>query len=279
MPLPPAPALTTRLRESYSVFDVDELATDPASGEPHRVYHVIRCPDWACVVPITPDGRIVLVRQHRVGVGAITLEPPGGLVEPGQTPEQTASRELMEETGYAGRVEGLGWVHPNPAILSNRVHLFVVRDAVRIADPTFDGHGEYCEVELFTREQLIAAMRSAQITHVIGLAALSAALAMPVALRGSPDQLEPRDSALDDVIRLLRQMETLQSSKVIDLARRLRPDLTPEDIRNPHDFPELNDLDWHYADGQLTGIQSVLMAVRAMQNRERDTNGSSGDRR
>ncbi len=62
----------------------------------------------------------------------------------------------------------------------------------------------------------------------------------------------------------LRKMEELQTKKVLDLARRLRPGLTLEDIQNPHDFPELDDPDWHYAHGVLTGIQSVTMAFRSM---------------
>ena len=62
---------------------------------------------------------------------------------------------------------------------------------------------------------------------------------------------------------ILGAMEELQAGKVIDLARRLRPGLTMEDIRNPHDFPELGDPDWHYEDGVLTGIQSVRTALRA----------------
>jgi hypothetical protein len=61
----------------------------------------------------------------------------------------------------------------------------------------------------------------------------------------------------------LAEMEELQRTKVVALARRLKPDLTAEDIRNPHDFPELVDPDWHYEDGVLTGIQSVISAVRA----------------
>jgi len=48
---------------------------------------------------------------------------------------------------------------------------------------------------------------------------------------------------------LLHDMEALQRDKVLALARRLCPGLTAEDIQNPHDFPELGDLDWHYADG------------------------------
>ena len=66
-----------------------------------------------------------------------------------------------------------------------------------------------------------------------------------------------------EVEGLLVAMEDLQRTKVFELARRLKPDLTLEDMRNPHDFPELEDLDWHYEDGVLTGIQSALSAVRA----------------
>jgi len=68
----------------------------------------------------------------------------------------------------------------------------------------------------------------------------------------------------DAIEKVLRQMEELQSEKVLALARRLKPGLTLEDVKNPHDFPELDDKDWHYADGVLTGIQSVASALRAM---------------
>jgi hypothetical protein len=66
-----------------------------------------------------------------------------------------------------------------------------------------------------------------------------------------------------DVEALVVELEELQRGKVIDLARRLRPGLTLEDVRNPHDFPELNDPDWQHSDGVLVGIQSVLAAIRA----------------
>jgi hypothetical protein len=69
--------------------------------------------------------------------------------------------------------------------------------------------------------------------------------------------------AWEEVEGLLVSMEELQRAKVFELARRLKPNLTLEDMRNPHDFPELEDLDWHFEDGVLTGIQSALSAVRA----------------
>ena len=71
-----------------------------------------------------------------------------------------------------------------------------------------------------------------------------------------------------EVEALLVTMEAHQVQKVFDLARRLKPGITHEDMRNPHDFPELADMDWHFEDGMLSGIQAALSAVRA-RRRER----------
>jgi len=72
---------------------------------------------------------------------------------------------------------------------------------------------------------------------------------------------KPAEMTIEELTELISEIEALQEKKVIDLARRLRPGLTLEDIKNPHDFPELTDPDWHYADGILTGIQTVKMAL------------------
>lgn len=74
--------------------------------------------------------------------------------------------------------------------------------------------------------------------------------------------MSPRD-ALRAVDAMLEEMIALQEKKVLALARRLRPGVTPEDIRNPHDFAELDDADYHYEDGMLNGLQAALSAVRA----------------
>jgi len=72
----------------------------------------------------------------------------------------------------------------------------------------------------------------------------------------------PRDD-LSAFSRELEAIEDLARKKVLDLARRIKPGLTLEDIQNPHDFPELDDPDWHYLDGVLAGIQSVRTALEA----------------
>jgi hypothetical protein len=89
-------------------------------------------------------------------------------------------------------------------------------------------------------------------------------------LGGEGEQVHELATASWDAIdRELTAIEELQTKKVLDLARRLKPGLTLEDVQNPHDFPELDDADWHYADGILTGMKSVSMALRALRQRTR----------
>ena len=73
----------------------------------------------------------------------------------------------------------------------------------------------------------------------------------------------PRE-LFERVFAILEAMEENQRGKVIELARRLKPGLTAEDIRNPHDFPDLDDPDWHFEDGQLAGIQAARFALKRL---------------
>jgi len=84
-------------------------------------------------------------------------------------------------------------------------------------------------------------------------------------LPAPPPTAEHADALeIAEIERELEALEELQRKKVLDLARRLKPGLTLEDVQNPHDFPELDDPDWHYADGVLTGIASVKTTVGAL---------------
>ena len=68
--------------------------------EGEEPYYSLRLPDYAAVVAITAEERIVIVRQFRPAVERYTLELPSGLIDPGETPAEAARRELLEETGY-----------------------------------------------------------------------------------------------------------------------------------------------------------------------------------
>jgi len=83
-------------------------------------YYSLRLPDYVVVVAITEEGRLLLVRQYRPAVERYTLELPSGLTDPGESPAETARRELIEETGYEADVEVLGPLFVDTGRLSNQ---------------------------------------------------------------------------------------------------------------------------------------------------------------
>jgi 8-oxo-dGTP pyrophosphatase MutT (NUDIX family) len=100
---------------------------------------VIETRDWINVIPLTDDRHVVMIRQYRHGSREVTLEIPGGLVDPGDTPKKAAVRELSEETGYrAKKWMKIGAVNPNPALFNNRCYTFLAQDIKKVAGPTPD---------------------------------------------------------------------------------------------------------------------------------------------
>ncbi|HEX9297751.1 MAG TPA: NUDIX hydrolase [Polyangiaceae bacterium] len=253
---------TTERVGRFNVFDVLRHQVEDQQSGALREGFTFDCRDWVSVVPVTEDRRFVLIRQYRHGVDGPTLEVPGGIVDEGQAADEAAVRELREETGYGGgTLIPLGVTHPNPALQGNRYHMFLMRGARLIGEPEFD-LGEHCELVVLPEEEARARIRDGSISHALVLLALERAFD---AIGDRP--ISGGAALLDELLSLLAPMEALQASKVIELARRLHPGLTVEDIKNPHDFPDLDDPDWHFADGQLAGIQSALAALRAFRAR------------
>ncbi len=154
-----------------------DLRRHPVSD---RVYRriVLESVDWVNVVALTADGQCVVIRQFRFGVGYPTLEVPGGMVDPGESPLTAARRELMEETGYGGGDwRYLGAVEPNPAIHDNLCHHYLVT-GVEAAGPPQPSDGEAIAVSLMDPAALVAAARDGEIRHALALSALSRVFAL-----------------------------------------------------------------------------------------------------
>jgi ADP-ribose pyrophosphatase len=137
---------------------------------------VLETPDWVNVVARTPAGRIVVVRQYRFGSGEVTIEIPGGVVDPGEAPLETAERELREETGYtSARWTDLGSVQPNPAFHDNRCHHFLAEGAIQTHAQALDA-GEDIVVGTLTTDEVRDLITRGEITHSLVITALSRVL-------------------------------------------------------------------------------------------------------
>lgn len=169
------------LLASQPVFDAGlcqisrDRARSPRTGE-ERDFHVIHMADWLIVVTLDAAGQLVMVRQYRHASRKFSLEAPGGLYNEcdlaiPQSPEQGAARELMEETGYGGgEWLFLGKLSPQPALLANRVWIFLARNVLPTAAQDLDP-GEDIEVVQIRRNELGARIANGEINNAMTLAA------------------------------------------------------------------------------------------------------------
>ena len=143
-----------------------DVVVNPRTGQPHDMF-VLEQPNWVNVIPLTSDDQVVIVEQWRHGSRSVQLETPGGLMDKGETPEQSGGRELLEETGYeAGSIVRLGTVHPNPAIQSNLQHYILAKGCHKVAEPELD-QAEDVAVKLVPLDEIPEMIQAGKITHGI----------------------------------------------------------------------------------------------------------------
>ncbi len=107
------------------------------------------------IVPIDGDGNVVLVRQYRLPAQEVLLEIPAGGVDPGESVEGAALRELREETGCrAGTIEAIGGFFVSPGYVTEFIHLFLARD---LSENSLEGDADE-EIEI-VRMPLAEAVR------------------------------------------------------------------------------------------------------------------------
>jgi 8-oxo-dGTP pyrophosphatase MutT (NUDIX family) len=117
------------LKLPFFAVRVDKVQT--ATGVVFEDFPIIESRDWVCVVALDAEGRAVMVQQYRHGVGRQTLEFPAGRIDPGESPEAAAHRELLEETGHAaGQLQLLRSVCPDTTRARHQAHIFLATGVV-----------------------------------------------------------------------------------------------------------------------------------------------------
>lgn len=154
------------------VFEVhQEHCLHPADGREGDFY-TISSRDWVNVLALTSRKELVMVRQYRFATRELSLEIPGGIIDPGESPLDAGVRELREETGYAGNnARIIGHCSPNPAILRNRCHFALVEDVICSEALDLDEHEEI-EVLAMPLDEVFRMAATMQIQHTLTLNAL-----------------------------------------------------------------------------------------------------------
>ena len=107
----------------------------------------------AVLAAVTPEGKLVMVRQYRKPAGRVMLEVPAGKIDPGEKPEVTAARELKEETGYtAGKVEYLMDFYPSVGYSEEVLYLYLCTDLTP-GETNFD-ENEAIDIEEYEIDEL-----------------------------------------------------------------------------------------------------------------------------
>jgi ADP-ribose pyrophosphatase len=163
--------LFSKILQTCRIFSMrEEIYRSPRTGKEHDFY-LIAAPDWVNIIALTTDNQVVLVKQYRFGTRDFSLEIPGGMLEEEDSPEGAARRELLEETGYEGDPPVLlGFVHPNPAIQTNRCFTYLIQNAVQKHLPQPDAT-EDIEVQRMPLKNIPGLIAEGKITHALVITA------------------------------------------------------------------------------------------------------------
>ncbi|MEM7726405.1 MAG: NUDIX hydrolase [Cyanobacteria bacterium P01_A01_bin.45] len=133
-------------------FEVNRLRLpNKTEGE----WECVRHPGGALAVPVTSEGKLVLVRQYRFSVGGRILEFPAGTVESGENPSETIQREIEEETGYrANKWQQLGEFYIAPGYSDEIIYAFLAQDLEYLEQPPGLEEDEDLETVLLTLSEV-----------------------------------------------------------------------------------------------------------------------------
>jgi 8-oxo-dGTP pyrophosphatase MutT (NUDIX family) len=168
---------SSRVVHADKWIDVRAERVRTAGGSILDPYYVLHYPDWVHIVPVTPDDRILLLRQYRHGAREVGIELPCGAVDPADADIQSAARrELLEETGFeAANLRLVASLRPNPATHTNHVHTFLATGIAETSLPSPEP-GEEFETILWTIPQVLEGLSNGRVSQSMHVASIFLAL-------------------------------------------------------------------------------------------------------
>lgn len=145
-------------------FKVRRERCETPGGKIVDPYYVYDFATWVGALPVTEEGKIIMIRQYRHAAGEVCIEIPGGCVdETDASNEEAIRRELLEETGYTfSQVDYLGKISPNPSTNSNYLHMFLARGGRKTSQQQLDENEEIEVIEM-TMDELKHLLRTNQL--------------------------------------------------------------------------------------------------------------------
>ena len=126
------------------------------------IREIVRHPGAVCVIPVTNEGEVIMVKQYRYAFEQIMLEIPAGKLEPGEDPLDAVKRELEEESGViANNIEYMGEIFTTVAIFDEKIHAYLATDLV--FNDSHPDEDEFLEVEKIPLTTLVDMVMNGEI--------------------------------------------------------------------------------------------------------------------
>jgi 8-oxo-dGTP pyrophosphatase MutT (NUDIX family) len=158
-------------------FTVRKDTCERPDGKIITPYYVYEFPTWVTALALTADGKVILEKQYRHGIGETAFEIPGGCVDDtDKSLEEAIARELLEETGYTfSNYEYLGKTCANPSTNNNWMHMYLATGGKPVKEQSLDDN-EDIEIHLVTMDELKALLQENRIIQSMHVTALYYAL-------------------------------------------------------------------------------------------------------
>jgi len=171
-----------KVLESEYLFKKDWLTIrkekcELPNGAITEAYYILEYPEWVSAFALTEENKLIMVRQWRHGLGVISTELPGGVIDKNESLEDGIKRELKEETGYEfNKFEYMGKISPNPATSNNYMHMFFATGGKKVAEQQLD-ETEDVEVVTFSIEEVKKMIKENKIVQALHVATILYAFA------------------------------------------------------------------------------------------------------